>query len=298
MHDSYLFLTPLLTFLVVALVGFVGCDQLFGIPPVDLPPTPPAPPTGIKAEPQNGEVVVSWTLYNGGGDKLKVKWGTAEGSHPDSHVIDDPSTIEYVVGSLTNGIPYYFVVSALKGAVESADSEEVNATPGLYGAVMPFVDPLTVQLGTPLRQFTGWLGMGFRTGSSALTLRELGRWFDMDINGTHEIQMVAASAPTVVLASVVVTKTATATSGEFLYQPVPSPITLEANTDYCVLSHEDASADGFHDASGTSVTIQNSASGTIVYSAFRNDSGVLTSGSSTTPPYFIYGPVDFMYTLP
>ena len=294
MHDSYLFLTPLLTFLVVALVGFVGCDQLFGLDRVDEPPPSPGAPSGVKAEPRNGEVVVSWTLYNGGGDKLKVKWGTVEGSHPDTHVIDDPSTIEYAVGPLMNGVKYYFVVSALKGTVESPDSEEVNATPGLYGVVMPFIDPATVQLGSS-RQYTAWMGMGFQTAASTMTLRELGRWFDKDVNGSHSMRIVAAAAPTVILATAVIAKSAASTKNEFVYAPVASPITLAANTDYYVVSDEDATTDPFHDSDLTRVSILNSAAGVKEYAVFGDDAGNYTTAPTTGAAY---GPVDFKYTLP
>lgn len=294
MHDSYLLLTPVLTFLVVALVGFVGCDQLFGLDHVETPPEPPAAPSGLKAEPGDGKVTLSWPIYTGGADKLTVKWGTQEGSHPESHDLSDPSTIGYEVSPLTNGVTYYFVLSATKGSTQSADSEEVSGVPGLYGVVMPFIDPATVQRGDQ-RQFTGWLGMGFRTGPSSLTLRQLGRWFDGNITGAHAIRIVAASNPTLVLASVVVSKTAVSAENKFVYETVPSAITLDANADYYVVSQEDAAADYFYDSVNTRVTILNAAAGVSEFAVYGDDAGNYTRDTRTG---YAYGPVDFTYTLP
>ena len=56
MIDYFVLLTPLLLLGVIALAGFVGCDIFF--PLVD--PTPPEPPTNLRAVAGNAKVVLTW----------------------------------------------------------------------------------------------------------------------------------------------------------------------------------------------------------------------------------------------
>lgn len=291
MSHDYLFLTPVLTLLIVALVGFVGCDQLFGLDHVDPVVPKPRAPTGFRAEPRDGMIDLWWDIYTGA-EKFVVRMGTAEGVHPNAFTVEDGGAIGYTWPGLTNDTTYYFVLTAVVGGVESLPSEEVSGKPGLYGIVMPFLGQ--TQLGT-IRQFDGWMGVRITTGSSDQTLRALGRWFDAAATGMHEVRIAAASNPTAVLATVTVNKAAAAAQGDFVYANLASTIPLMANTQYYVTSRETSAGDAFRDSDQTRVAILDAQAGTDVRAAFGDDAGNYTTAPTAGAAY---GPVNLQYTRP
>ena len=293
MHDYYLFLAPVLTLLIVALVGFVGCDALFGLDPVEPPEPKPPAPMGLRAEPGDGKVDLWWNIYTGASaDKLTLSMGEAPGEISMSRPFTNVSTIGETWDGLVNGTRYYFTLTATADGVESDASEEVSAVPGLYGVVTPFLDQ--IQLGT-MRQFDAWMGVRITTGGSDQTLRALGRWFDDTAIGTHEMRIAAAAAPMTVLATVTVTKTAPAARGDFVYANLASTIPLSAATEYFVTSREISSSDPFHDSDLTRVAIPDAAAGSDVRAAFGDDPG---NYSVSSTPGDAYGPVNLLITRP
>ena len=125
MHDSYLFLTPVLTLLVVALVGFVGCDALFGLVHVDdITDTP----TNFTATAGNMSVTLSWNAVSGA-TAYRVYIGTASKVYTDSHELTGSElATSYVWPSLMNNQTYYFAVTATGSNGESSKSAEASAT--------------------------------------------------------------------------------------------------------------------------------------------------------------------------
>ena len=89
-------------------------------------PTAPPTPTGLTATAGNAQVSLSWNASSGA-TSYHVKRGTTSGG-PYTQ-IDAPTTTSYTDTSVTNGTPYYYVVSAVNSAGESANSSEVSATP-------------------------------------------------------------------------------------------------------------------------------------------------------------------------
>ena len=88
----------------------------------------PAVPTGVSAVAGNGTVLVSWTA-SAGAVRHDVRWGTTSGGpYLLAQNITMPAT-QYQVPGLTNGTPYYFVVSAVNAVGSSANSGQVSATP-------------------------------------------------------------------------------------------------------------------------------------------------------------------------
>ena len=86
----------------------------------------PAPrPAGVTAVAGNGRVTVSW-LGSLGATGFQVKRSTSPGVHP---TIFTAAASPFVDTSAQNGTTYYYVVSAMKGTLESLDSHEVSATP-------------------------------------------------------------------------------------------------------------------------------------------------------------------------
>ncbi len=102
----------------------------------------PAFPPGLTASPGNGQVVLTWspikeaTSYN-------VYWSTVPGVDKATGTkISNITSTLYTHTTVTNGVIYYYVVTAVdKNKKESDNSEEVSAMPaatlGIWSAVTP-----------------------------------------------------------------------------------------------------------------------------------------------------------------
>ncbi len=88
-------------------------------------PVTPAP-TGLVATGWNTEAYLSWTALSGA-SSYNVKRSTTSGGAYTT-VAAGVTTTSYLDTGLTNGTPYYYVVSAVKGA-ESVNSAQATATP-------------------------------------------------------------------------------------------------------------------------------------------------------------------------
>lgn len=110
-------------------------------------------------------------------------------------------------------------------------------------AAAPFVTGHTL---TALRNdATGWFGMEFTTGGTAVSLSRLGRWVAPGNSGTHLVKLVEAStgAP---LASTSV-ETSGVAAGQFAYGALGALVPLATNTAYYLLSEESAGGDQWYD---------------------------------------------------
>src|SRR4029453_7169915 len=85
-----------------------------------------AAPTGVTATPGNGQVALTWTA-SAGATSYNVKRATVSGGP--YAVVGTPASNSYPDTGLTNGTTYYYVVSAVNGGGESANSAQVSATP-------------------------------------------------------------------------------------------------------------------------------------------------------------------------
>src|SRR5882757_2973325 len=94
------------------------------------PGGPPASPTNLTATPGNAMVTLAWTASTGA-TGYNVKRATTSGG-PYTQLAA-PTSPTYVDSSVTNGTAYYYVVSALTAAGESANSAQVSATPTATG---------------------------------------------------------------------------------------------------------------------------------------------------------------------
>ncbi len=91
------------------------------------PSESPAVPTNLAATPGDAMVTLSWTA-SAGATGYNVKRATTSGG-PYTQLAA-PTSNGYTDSSVVNGATYYYVVSALTAAGESANSPEVSATPG------------------------------------------------------------------------------------------------------------------------------------------------------------------------
>ncbi|HEY1787403.1 MAG TPA: NPCBM/NEW2 domain-containing protein [Verrucomicrobiae bacterium] len=89
--------------------------------------TPPAAPTGLTATPGNSEVEIDW---NGpaGGAAFNVKRSNANGG-PYTTIASNVTGTGYLDYAVTNGVTYYYVVSALNTGGEGPDSIQASVTP-------------------------------------------------------------------------------------------------------------------------------------------------------------------------
>src|SRR5713226_4079112 len=85
-----------------------------------------AAPTNLKATAGNAQASLGWSASSGA-TGYHVKRATSSGG-PYTQV-SAPSSASYTDSSLTNGTTYYYVVSALASAGESANSAQASASP-------------------------------------------------------------------------------------------------------------------------------------------------------------------------
>ncbi len=101
---------------------------------------PPATPTGVTATAGNAQVGLSWNASSGA-TSYHVKRGTTSGGRIHAGWrADDAQLHRY---QLTNGTPYYYVVSAVNSSGESANSSQASATPAGTSSVAVTVNVLS-----------------------------------------------------------------------------------------------------------------------------------------------------------
>ena len=88
--------------------------------------TVPPVPAGLAAAAGNAQVALSWNA-SAGATSYNVKRATSSGGP--YTVIASPGVTSFMDASVTNGTPYFYVVSAVNSAGESANSSQVSATP-------------------------------------------------------------------------------------------------------------------------------------------------------------------------
>jgi fibronectin type 3 domain-containing protein len=89
--------------------------------PAQAPPTP----TNLAATAGNAQVALTWTASTGA-TSYHVKRSTSSGAETQ---IAAPATNNFTDTTVANGTKYFYVVSAVNATGESANSNEVNATP-------------------------------------------------------------------------------------------------------------------------------------------------------------------------
>src|SRR5213075_563281 len=90
-------------------------------------PTAGTAPSALIATPGNAQVALNWNTVTGA-SSYNVKRGTISGG-PYATTVGPPSSNMFVDTTVTNGTKYFYVVTAVGSAGESANSPEANATP-------------------------------------------------------------------------------------------------------------------------------------------------------------------------
>jgi cellulose 1,4-beta-cellobiosidase len=124
------------------------------------PSLSPTPPTNLTATPGNAVVTLTWTA-SAGATGYNVKRATTSGG-PYSQLAA-PSSSGYTDSSVINGVTYYYVVSTLAAAGESADSAQVSATPNAPNVAPAAPTNLTATPGNAVVTLT-WTASAGATG--------------------------------------------------------------------------------------------------------------------------------------
>src|SRR5580692_397682 len=88
--------------------------------------TVPPTPSGLTATAANAQVSLSWSASTSA-TRYNVKRSTTSGG-PYS-TLSSPTATTYADTSVSNATKYFYVVSAVNSAGESANSAEISATP-------------------------------------------------------------------------------------------------------------------------------------------------------------------------
>jgi fibronectin type 3 domain-containing protein len=88
----------------------------------------PQAPAGLVATPDNALVTLSWTAVSAATSYNVKRSTTAGGPYTQ---IGTATVATYADTTVTNGVTYYYVVSAVNAAGESANSAEASATPAI-----------------------------------------------------------------------------------------------------------------------------------------------------------------------
>ncbi len=94
-------------------------------------PTPPTPPQDLVAAPGNSQVVLTWSAPASDGGASIIGYNVYRSTSPGTEtlLISLGDLLTYTNTGLTNGVTYYYRVSAVNSEGESAFSNEAWATP-------------------------------------------------------------------------------------------------------------------------------------------------------------------------
>lgn len=110
-------------------------------PPAKPAATIPDAPQGVTATAANGQVSVAWENVTGA-TSYTIYFSTSAGVTPDNGTAITGPVNPYPHVALTNGVTYYYVVTASNAAGEGNPSAEVNATPDEQGFKVSFNAPV------------------------------------------------------------------------------------------------------------------------------------------------------------
>ncbi len=107
----------------------------------------PAPPQGLTATAGNNRVTLNWNA-SAGATSYKVKRATVNGGpYTNTNIV---TGLTFTNTGLLNGIPYYYVVSAVNGVEESANSSQVSAAPTNHPPILAPISNQTILAGRTL----------------------------------------------------------------------------------------------------------------------------------------------------
>lgn len=146
--------------------------------------------------------------------------------------------------SLLNTGSYVLNAGATGVGGDTATSQGVTISVNNASGPTPFI---TAQSPGGIRKnYTGFAGMAFTVGAAPLTVTSLGHYGSFS-GGTHILKLVRASTGADVPGGSVAVSLGTAAPPAYAYGQLSSPVTLQANTEYLLLSQESAGGDVWFD---------------------------------------------------
>jgi hypothetical protein len=195
------------------------------------------------------------------------------------------------ISDLTDGIRYYFAVSAYNIlGLEGALSDEAIFDPLNPSSAQEQSFVQVQQLASPRSNFSGWVGMRLTVGDRPLLVTALGRWCVAGNTRAHRMKVVAAPGGEE-LPGGAITIAAGGTPEQFTYARLNGPLLLRAHASYYLVSEETLNGDSWLDLN---TRVQPAAAGLV------NGPVYLGSGfgwSDVERPDYSFGPVDMKFIL-
>jgi hypothetical protein len=134
---TLLLLVPAVVVPVVLLVGFAGCDRVFGLEHIDTPPPVPVVPVIVSADGESGTVITLTWMYSGSAadfefERMKLPERTRETFTAATSPHHDDNNGQ----GLEPGTDYLYRVRAIGNDGEA--SEWSSAEPNVPGSTLPF----------------------------------------------------------------------------------------------------------------------------------------------------------------
>jgi len=143
-------------------------------------PTVPAAPTGLAATGQSNQVALSWSAVSGA-TGYNVYRGTSPGGESTTPVAVLAQGTSYSDPGLGNGATFYYKVTAVNGAGESAKSTESSATTAA-GITTVFADGLS-----------NWIGVSSETSGMGINFSSPDLYFNNDSGRANRASDTAQS---------------------------------------------------------------------------------------------------------
>ncbi len=247
----------------------------------------PASPPSISTQPQSATVAAGQTAtftVAASGGALNYQWYSQAPGAPSFSQISGAISNSYTsppASAADSGTQFRCVVSNSQGPTNSNIAVLTVVTD------TPFVTSFAP--GTQRNDYSGWVGMSITTYNTPITVTGLGRLVLPGNSGSHALKIVnAASGIDVPGSSISVPLNAPA--GTFAYATFNSPVVLNANTMYYILSQETVGGDRWYDLN---TALQNNPVASIGGPVYSWQTGYVTVGNL---PGYSYVPVDFRYT--
>ncbi len=261
--------------------------QTYG--PVDFQYGGTAGPPSITQQPQSATVTAGQAAtfsVSASGAGLGYQWQSqAPGSSIFSNIPNATSSsyTTPVTQQSDNGMQFRCVVSNGTG---STTSNAATLTVQPAGSNAAFVTGKV--LGTLRNDYSGWVGMKILVGSAPVTVTSLGRLMVSGNSGTHVVKIVQASNGVDVAGGSASVGLAGGSPGNFVYAPLSTAITLNANTAYYLVTQETAAGDQWYDYN---TTVQTTNVASVPLAVYSSGASYVTTGLAGQT----YGPVDFQY---
>jgi hypothetical protein len=298
MIDSFALLAPIYLLGVIALLGFAGCQVIWGVDEYDPGDEPgpiaekaPDPPTNLVAVAGDAMVHLTWDLIPGATEYHVLRSemsGSVAADYLDQSIIL-LDWIPWTDKDLVNGTTYFYRVTAVNSVGESDLSDEASATPSWpFGAFVTGVTTGDIRQGE-----NGFFGMAIEIGIVPLKIQTLGRWFDLGLTGIHEVRLIDG-ATKAELGHASVDMNSPKDNG-FRYAPlVPADVTVQevivaAGGTYYVVSQEFTGGDAFYEQN---TIVQTRPEAKVVSGIYSDSPGVYVSVGAE---FHSYGPVSFQY---